>query len=366
MPPYQIKKDGKPTGRWMTRFYYTNHLGKRTQKKQSGFKSKAEANAFEREFIMKREGSPELSFQTLYEDYKEDLTPRIKKTTMQTKKYAIEKRILPHFKNRSIIEITPKDVRDWQNWIMGQTTKSGKPLTQTYVRYLHSQLTSIFGFAVKFYNLPSNPAQKAGTIGETIADKMDFWTLEEFNKAMAGFEEFNEYYFMYHLLFFSGMRVGELQALTLNDFDFENKTVSITKTYARYKKTDLITTPKTKKSNRVVVLPKFLFNMLEQYLDYLNNYSRETRLYFRSKYHIAKQLELAAERANVKRIRVHDLRHSHASHLIEMGVNTLLIQERLGHKDIETTLRTYSHLYPDKQNELAKQLEIFKPKLSPD
>lgn len=359
MPVY---KDGKT---WMARFYYENHLGERKQKKKRGFKKQGDAKDYEREFLLKLNGSPEMSFRSLYEEYINDMTPRLKETTIAGKRYLIETKILPYFAKYQITKITVKNVRNWQTWLMKQKTSLGKPFSQTYLKTIHNQLSAIFNYAVKFYNLPFNPAKRAGSIGKKHADGINFWTITEFNQAMSYYDKFDPYYFMFHLLFYSGMRIGELQALTLNDFDYNEYTVSITKSYAKLKGQEIISEPKTPKSKRVITLPIFIFDMLNQYLESLPDYSNETRLFFWHKASYANHLKKAADFTNTKIIRVHDLRHSHASHLIELGFSPILIQERLGHEDVQTTLNTYSHLYPNKQEEVANKLNSFKPKISP-
>ncbi len=354
------------TKTWMARFYYENHLGERKQKKKRGFKRKSDAQEFEREFLLRLNGSPEMSFQTLYNDYIEDMAHRLKETTMSGKKYMYETKILPYFKLKRLMDITIIDVRNWQNWLLTQKNQHGKPLSQTYIKTINNQLSAIFNYAVKYYSLPANPVRAAGSIGKKQADGIDFWTIDEFSQAMSYFDEFNQYYFIYHILFYSGIRIGELQALTLNDFNPETTSIKINKSYARLSKKDIISEPKTPKSNRVIPVPDFIFDMLNQYLSMLIEYGPHTRLFAYHKTNIIRHFKRAADFTNTKEIRLHDLRHSHASHLIELGVSPVLIQERLGHEDIETTLNTYSHLYPNKQEEISKRLELFKPKLSPD
>lgn len=134
--------------------------------------------------------------------------------------------------------------------------------------------------------------------------------------------------------------------------------VSITKNYARHKKQDLILEPKTPKSRRVILIHKALAKMVQQYIASLYAISPNDRIFETSSKHILlREMNRGCKLSGVKRIRVHDLRHSHASLLIELGYSPLLIAERLGHENIETTLQTYSHLYPNKQSELVTRLD---------
>ena len=150
---------------------------------------------------------------------------------------------------------------------------------------------------------------------------------------------------------------GELLALDLTDFNFEENTVSISKNYARHKNEDLILDPKTPKSKRVITLPPSLSAAIEDYSKRLVDYEPTERLFTLTKNHLRREMDRGCRLSGVKRIRIHDLRHSHASLLIELGFSPLLISERLGHENIETTLETYSHLYPNKQEQVSEKLE---------
>lgn len=198
-------------------------------------------------------------------------------------------------------------------------------------------------------------------MGKKTADAMQFWTVEEFEKFLEAISNKPACVVMFSLLFWTGMRSGEMLALTPADFDFEANTVSITKNYARQNKQDLILEPKTPKSRRTIVMPPTLSHMIQTYLGTLYDLSPDDRIFPASTKHILQsQMKRGCAASGVKRIRVHDLRHSHASLLIELGYSPLLIAERLGHENIETTLQTYSHLYPNKQTQLATELEKAK------
>jgi len=196
-------------------------------------------------------------------------------------------------------------------------------------------------------------------MGKKNADSMQFWTVAEFNKFIATVEDKLISKVGFETLFWTGIRSGELLALTLSDFDFENKTLSINKNYARLNKEDLILEPKTPKSKRVVTIPLFLCDLVQEYANKLYGYETNERLLHVTKTYLNKEMERGCKKSGVKKIRVHDLRHSHASLLIEMGFSPLLISERLGHENIETTLNTYSHLYPNKQNQVSDKLQLL-------
>lgn len=349
MPVYKDEKRGT----WYCKFNYKDWTGANKQKMQRGFKTQKEAKAFEREFLNKAHASCDMTFGSLVELYMEDCQSRLKPTTLENKKYVIDLKVLPFFKDMPINTITPTTVRKWQNELISHENN----YSQTYLKTVNNQLSAIFNFAVKYYKLPSNPVRICGSMGKKNADSMKFWTVEEFNKFITAVEDKPVSKVAFELLFWTGMRSGELLALTLNDFDFEALTVSINKNYARMGDQDLILEPKTPKSKRVVTIPPFLGTLVQEYASKLYDYEPDERLFQVTKYYLHHEMDRGCKKSKVKKIRIHDLRHSHASLLIEMGFSPLLISERLGHENIETTLQTYSHLYPNKQSEVADKLQ---------
>ena len=164
-------------------------------------------------------------------------------------------------------------------------------------------------------------------------------------------------YYAFEMLYWCGIREGELLALTPSDFDFEAGTVSISKSYQRLKGKDVITTPKTKKSNRVIKMPKFLCGEMEDYLKMFYSAGADERIFPVSKHYLHHEMDRGAKAAGVKRIRIHDLRHSHISLLIDMSFTALAIADRVGHESIDITYR-YAHLFPTRQTEMADKLDF--------
>ncbi len=174
----------------------------------------------------------------------------------------------------------------------------------------------------------------------------------EFNAFLETVSDKPETRMAFLLLYWTGMRIGELLALTYNDINLEEKTISINKSYQRLKGKDMITQPKTPKSIRVITMPDFLTEEFREYCSHLYGIMKKERLFRFTKSHMEHCMATGIARSGVKRIRLHDLRHSHASMLVDMGVIPLEIAERLGHEKVETTLNTYSHLYPSTQSKL--------------
>ncbi len=348
MPVYKDEKRNT----WYSAFYYKDWQGNRKKKKKEGFKLKREAQDYEREFIKQQSGSCEMTFKSMAELYLADCKTRQRQTSYYIKENCINTLIIPYFDDTPINTITVANVRNWQT----QLLNNPKNYSPNYLHTVNGFLSSIFNHAVKFYGLPSNPSKECGKIKEK-RPKLNFWTLEEFQRFMEVVDCPDQVKTMYNVLFWTGARVGELLALTLNDFDFEKCTLSINKTYARHKKTDLIQDPKTEKSNRTISIPLFLKEDVKAHISKLYDYSPDERLFDMHKDAIGYYIDKYSPIAGVHRIRVHDLRHSHASLLINLGEPPLLIQERLGHENIETTLNTYSHLYPNQQAKLADKLQ---------
>ncbi|MBR6902609.1 MAG: site-specific integrase [Clostridia bacterium] len=353
MPAYKNEQRGT----WYCKFYYEDWQGKRKQKKKEGFKTQREAKAYEREFLSKTTADCSMTFGSLVELYLEDCRSRLKPTTLYNKETMINTKLLPYLKDIPLSDFDAAKIRHWQNELIAYRDEKGKPYSETYLKTVNNQLSAIFNYAQKYYKLPENPVRVCGSIGKHNADSMQFWTLQEFKRFISVLEDAPLQKIIFSLLFWTGMRSGELLALTLTDFDLDAKTVQISKNFAQLDGKDLILTPKTSKSKRTITLPDFLCNMLREYTAKLYDYRPPERLFPVNKHYINYEMQKACMAAGVKKIRVHDLRHSHASLLIEQGFSPLLISERLGHENIQTTLQTYSHLYPNKHSLVAEKLD---------
>ncbi len=341
------------TGKWYCIFRVTDWTGKRKQIKKAGFTRRADALEYERNYMAKERGSLDMTFGALVNLYMADAKARLRPTTYENKSWIMEKKILPYFRDQNVADISPTQIRKWQTELMG------KGYAPTYLKTINNQMTAIFNYAVKYYGA-SNPAMVAGSMGKRNAEEMDFWTLDEFDRFIAGMAGNPTASAAFNVLFWTGMREGELLALTLNNVDFDRGGIHIRRSYARLGGADLIQEPKTPKSRRFVPCPAFLMDMLRDYAARLYEYDPAERLFPFTKSWINGQLKRCCARTGVKLIRVHDIRHSHASMLVDSGADPLLIADRLGHEKVTTTLVTYSHLYPDKGQALAGTLDEIK------
>lgn len=346
----KAEKD-KKTGKWLIQYRYTDWQGKRRKSTKRGFATKREAEEWLRNFLITQKADFDMKFEDFWKMYCADMETRLREHTMRTKKYIVELKILPYFGNKRVNDITAADIRQWQNELI----KMG--YSPTYLKTINNQLSAIFNYAVRYYDLKSNPCAKAGSMGKSKAEEMDFWTGEEFRKFIDSVMNKRLSYMAFMTMYWTGMRMGELLALNPKDVDLEKKTISITKSYQRLGKKDVITPPKTPKSKRVITIPEFLAADIKDYMDSLYDLQEDDRLFPITKYYLEHEMQRGIKESGVKRIRVHDLRHSHASMLIELGFSPLEIANRLGHEKVETTLNTYAHLYPNKQTKLAERLD---------
>lgn len=349
----------KDNGTWYVQFRYTDWRGERQQKLKRGFPTKKAALAWEREFLMKKQADLNMTLESFVELYTQDVKPKLKLNTWLTKESIIQKKILPYLGKRKLSEITPQDIFCWQNEIRQITDKNGKPLSTTYLKTIHNQMSAIFNHAVRFYGLQSNPAAKAGSMGEKESTEMQFWTKEEFLKVIDAMMDSPIHYYAFEMLYWCGLRIGELFALTPDDFNFEAGTVTISKSYQRIGGRDIITDPKTPKSNRTIKMPEFLCEEMQDYMKQLYRIGKNDQLFEVTKSYLHHEMDRGANAAGVKRIRIHDLRHSHISLLIEMGYSAVAIADRVGHESINITYN-YAHLFPSTQSDMADKLNQFR------
>lgn len=340
--------------RWKATFRYTDWTGKRILKKKEGFKKKGDAQAFEREFLLKNSRSCDMSFASLVELYRGDAEHRVREGTQNTQDSIINKWLLPFFGDLKVNEIDAVVIRAWQNEVMSAVNpRTGKKYAETYIRTINSRLSAIFNYAVKFYNLGANPCIAAGFMGKKKAGKMKFWTLDEFNLAMAQVSNWG-FRIAFQLMYWLGFREGECLALQPADI-LPSKVARVEKTHHRREGEDKNGPPKTDNSYRDTSMPDFLYDEVLRYINALYDIQNHDRIFYFQKGTLGRALTEAAKAAGVKRIRVHDLRHSHAALLVELGYSIVAVAERLG-DTVEVAMSTYAHLYPDKMEAIAADL----------
>ena len=348
MAVYRDKSNGYDGKTWRVAVYYTDWQGNRKKHEKRGFKTKRAAQEYETEFLAKKKHDVNMGFCAFVDLYMDDIKPHIKLTTYATKENIIEKHIKPYFANKSLSGILSVDVLQWQNSLLTLRDDDGKGYSPTYLRSVQNQLNAIFNHAVRYYNTKK--------MGKSKAKEMQFWTKDEYMAFAEVMKDKPVSYYAFQLLYWGGMRCGELLALSMSDFDLEKKTLHIHKNYQIVKGQEMIITPKSEKGNRVIELPDFICEEMEDYFASLYKADPESRIFPFTKYYLHHEMDRGAKTAGVKRIRIHDLRHSSCALLIHLGYSPIQIAERLGHESVTITER-YAHLYPSVQRQMAVSLD---------
>ena len=360
MPAY--KDDERNT--WFVKFQYKNWKDEKKWVTKRGFKTKREALQWEKEFQLQQQGSIEMSFADFVNVYREDRIPRLKESTALMKDNVIDTKLIPFFGKKSIQEITTRDVMQWQNEMLRyRDPKTGKPYSKSYLKTIHNQLSAIFNHAVRHYKLKENPAMLVGNMGSEKGIEMKFWTKEEYLRFAEAMMEEPMAYYCFQVLYWCGIREGELLALTLEDIDFKNKTIRINKTFQHIKGRDIVTDPKTPKSKRTIQIPDFLVIELQDYVSMMYDLNPKERLFPVNKNYLYRMMKKGSEAAGLQKIRVHDLRHSHVSLLIHLGYSAVAIADRVGHESVDITYR-YSHMFPSVQKDMADKLNQMMEEIS--
>lgn len=359
-----IKKANNGTYYFRTNLGYDAVTGKQIQKYRSGFSTKKEARAeYSKLILAAEEGLAMEKKQPSFKQFIEEIylpwyKTQVKESTYKNRLNTIEK----HFKffyRKKVNEIEPIHVQTWQ-------LKLAKDYSPNYVRIIQGMLSLAFDRAIILGLAKKNPARMVGNI-KSKKVKVDFWTLEEFQKVISLLykgDYYEHYLFIcFWLLFTTGLRIGEAAALQWEDIDFESGIISVTKTlYYKSMNEYTFVDPKTSASIRTVVIDKDTIRELKDWMEVQKKVLKDCNFVLSysgiptSKHTLPRALEKLAGLAGVHRIKIHALRHSHVALLISMGVNPLIVKDRLGHEKIQTTLGTYGHLYPNSNFEVAKML----------
>lgn len=359
-----IKKANNGTYYFRANLGYDAVTGKQIQKYRSGFSTKKEARAeYSKLILAAEEGLAMEKKQPSFKQFIEEIylpwyKTQVKESTYKNRLNTIEK----HFKffyRKKVNEIEPIHVQTWQ-------LKLAKDYSPNYVRIIQGMLSLAFDRAIILGLAKKNPARMVGNI-KSKKVKVDFWTLEEFQKVISLLykgDYYEHYLFIcFWLLFTTGLRIGEAAALQWEDIDFESGIINVTKTlYYKSMNEYKFVDPKTSASIRTVVIDEDTIRELKDWMEVQKKVLKDCNFVLSysgiptSKHTLPRALEKLAGLAGVHRIKIHALRHSHVALLISMGVNPLIVKDRLGHEKIQTTLGTYGHLYPNSNFEVAKML----------
>ncbi|MGT2624841.1 site-specific integrase [Streptococcus thoraltensis] len=338
--------------------------GKRMQKKKRGFKTQTEAKKWYDEFIAKHSKKAiihgaSLTVEMFLEHYFiPDYKNKVSNRTFIT--FSSKLKRLRYFSEMKMIDIQPIHVKRWHTAILEEG------LSNNYLKDLHQSMKEIFDMAMTLGIVTENPVRKAGNVSRT-KHKVDFWTKEEFELFIKTFEKEDV---LEHLkfitclfLFMTGLRISELQALVWDDIDFENKHFMVSKSMFYQNKNNWQINPtKTFSSNRLIYLDNMTVEALKKWKEHQKKLGHIDFIFSYNcmpitKTMLTKAIDKHSKLAGVKKVRIHDLRHSHASLLLSLGMNDLELKNRLGHASIQTTLGVYSHLRPTAMKEVADKLE---------
>lgn len=349
----QIKKS------WTVRFRYITEDGKEIQKRLTGFENKKDAKdaefKFKLEHTQQHKKIKNLTFKELYEEYKTYLESRTKSSTVYDFISKTKSHIYSYFKNYDVIKITPKILLEWQNSI--------SKFSFNYKSHLRTCLSGMLKYAEKYYDIPNQLRKVDNFRNLQPKEEMKIWTPEQFALAMTKVKKY-EYRVFYTALYYTGARKGEMMATYWSDWDFQNKILNINKSISNKVSgaSWMVTTPKNNSSVRKIKLSDNLIDIMKKFYEYQKEQGQISTFTFGGEAPlpetcISRYLTAAAKEADLPIIRVHDLRHSHASFLLSKGVSIVSIAKRLGHNNIEQTLNTYSHMMPDDEEILVRKLQ---------
>lgn len=297
-----------------------------------------------------------LTMGELIEEYMEFSSLRREESTVGTKSHIIDTKILPYFKDRIVFDITPKDILKWENYILGMRKANGEEYAETYKHTICNQLWAIFNYAETFHNLPKTPTSKVEKLGSKEREtEAEVWEIDEYLKFSAMIQDKPLYFYAFEVFYWTGIRLGELLALTKADVDCKAKTLRVINSYSKAKKEKGKT--KNVSSKRTVHMPTELAEELQEYMDSLYDLQDTDVLFPISKSQLHRVVKENSAKAGVKRLTIHEFRHSHISLLMNSNCGSILeIAKRAGHAKPDMTL-LYSHLYKNRDQIIARRLE---------
>ena len=230
---------------WYAMFYAKDYKGVNKKYKKTGFKKKKEAQEYEYEFKKKIAKSVNMSFQSLYELYFEDYSKRHKPTAINTVENFFRLHILPFFGDVEISKINSYMIREWQNEILEKKNENGKPFSENSKANIYAALKSLFNWAAKYQGLNENPCKNLGAFGsKKNRSEMKIWSVGDFEKFIDFLElknkekngKYSDAIIIFKVLFWTGLRIGEVLALTFDDINLEEKFIDVNKTISRINK----------------------------------------------------------------------------------------------------------------------------------
>lgn len=348
MPVYEYSvKNSKKNTKYMFRLY-VERFGKRVQITRRGFNSKKEATKAEADMIsgLTKCTHINLTFKRLYDDYIDDYEFRNKFTSLRKERSKFKNHILPFFENANVDSISLKDYKDWQKIIYS------KELSDKSNASLHISMVSILNYAVKNYGVSKNVAHDVGPFKKRgIEKEIVIWNHKEFLAFMKSITDIRDA-LLFRFIYSTGLRFGEAAGIMWNNYNGESVFVNKTIPKELRNKERVILPPKTPSSNRIVTLDSKLIKALNNYKEYL----KQTYTDFSDDWYIfgfvspcshttiSRRKDNYCKMAGVKKLTLHQFRHTHVSYLVKAGVPITEISKRLGHKNPQITLQIYAKM----------------------
>lgn len=366
-----VKKDGKQ--KYSVKINYVDSNGDYKQVKRIAY-GLDEAKLMEQQLsqsVKEQALSSRITVRHLYDEYIAAKKYEVRETSLKKTEQVLTLHVLPEFENTRIDKLNTQNLQKWK-----QTINDGDYQIRTKQNF-YKEFRAFLNYAVKMEYLPKNPLLKVGNFKAPMELKkeMDFYTPEEFQLFIKSAKDFAEenndivswsYHTFFCIAYYTGMRKGEIYALTWNDIT--DSEIHITKSLTqKLEGGDRITPPKNQSSVRVIQIPKPLLSVLNEHKERckaIDGFSENCYICGGIRPVRDTSVENAnkkfAEAAGVKKIRIHDFRHSHASLLANEGINIQEIARRLGHSDVSITLKVYSHLYPTETERALTVLDKVK------
>lgn len=352
------------SGDWTVRFK-TYENGKIVYKRLSNhYKTKKDAEQGMMLFLeqqkLRNSQSQEcnhLSFESAYEQFIHTKQNDIKESSVYTLDSMFRNYITPYFKQKNIDQLTKLDYLNWLNALQQRR------LSSKYFNEIRCSLQNLLNWVELIYDIPNLLNKLPKAKNNVKVKEMQFYDLEQWKKFQNTIKDDILYDTLFNFQYFMGTRIGETVALSDSDIDFKQNVVHITKSLTRKTKESIykITTPKNSTSIRDVSMPDIIVKKVKKYLDWKRQNGIASEFLFGGTKPLSdntytRRFRYYSSKANLPIIRIHDLRHSHASLLINNGANVMLVSKRLGHSTPTETLNRYAKLFRSAEDEIIKKL----------
>ena len=374
MPIYKQNKKKDGVNQYKVVVNYTDRNGKYHQKTKLVY-GKDDASFAERKMQQEIQNvipDNAMSITELFEEYKSAKKHEVRESTLDKSIRILKLHVIPAVGKTRLDDLNVKALQKWKNSI------NEKQLKTKTKNNIYSEFRALLNFAVKMEYIQSNPLSKIGGFKEvldfsTSQDKLHYYTIEQFQRFISVAKETCNsltewgYYVFFNIAFYTGMRKGEINALKWSDI--EGNIIHVRRSVNQKAKGKPLveTPPKNKTSYRDLQMPQNLMCILDAHKQRQmqdKSFSDDFRICggikCLSDTSISNYNIKYADLADLPHIRVHDFRHTHASLLINEGINIQEIARRLGHSNVEITWNTYAHLYPREEERAIKVLESIK------